>query len=365
MHGYSRICSACEEGKFSLGGVTRCQICSGCPEGQGAVINSCSSKTNTICEPCVEGHNYSSKYSQDECFPCTICDTQTLTNCAVDNDVTCSTTCRPGHCWDADLERCIDCCTSDRHKPECNNTPQSNHTSGSNTVVIVIGVVTSAAVCLIIAIVLVICVCKQCCRTQGPLQQSQQMDGLAVLGKDSLVKCLPKKTKYNLALVFMLRNENNVNPGVNYQQVWADILHLSREDLLHLHLLHENVQHEEFSTNFFNLIDQHRPDMTIGELSRILAACGRLDIINDMKEWAKEEKVDLQICEADFADNIENQSLCGSSIRMILCYSPMTESAHLLDNQDRRDSLNSTGRHSPRPDSPPLGTEELSSAGLS
>jgi hypothetical protein len=126
------------------------------------------------------------------------------------------------------------------------------------------------------------------------------------LGKENLVRLLPQNTKFHLSGAFMVWSENKVNVGV-YYHVWADKLGFSKEDLQHLHLLRQNTRRQEFCNKFFDLVDKHKPEMTIGEMSKIIVDCGRGDLIRDMIKWAKEEGVELQIPESEFTTDNETQ----------------------------------------------------------
>lgn len=278
------------------------------------MVSPCSLTKDTECDHCREEETFSDESSQESCQLCSQCFTKPLSSCTVFKDTECSShSCSAGQYWNGDADACITCSAATKEKPECNQPSDNLHpgiTSGhhnasasqDSNVVIIVGATVGSALVVTICMVAV-CLRKWRCQTQRRrLQRPQSRDRdqqqrtgeMKVLGKDSLVKELPSKSRDNLAIEFM-RQGSRV-----YYRTIGERFSLSNEEISKLSVYCQSAQCRGFSDTFYQFLEVRKPGMTVSDLCEILADCIRPDLISELTKWVKDESVDLQISESDF-----------------------------------------------------------------
>ena len=371
-----RSCIECSNGWFSLGD-SPCQPCQDCPVGYGAV-SPCTLTSNTECAPCSSGETYSDLSNSQQCWPCSECETLIKSECTVQADTQCSDNaeCPIWMYWDPDAEFCLYCSELTEgaiQEEDCDKegiptkfqysynpadprpyvVPTGSSQSDSTRLSLIIPL--SSAV-IVVAIIVIIALSVYCYRQKrhvtlhtSNIQShpvTRDTDCHKIIGSESLIETLPRKTKGKLAACFMSRCPC---PRAICYIVLAEKFNFSPEEKNELELYCQERKTGEFAEKLFEFMETKRPQPTVGQLIDIFVQEGREDLIQSLKHWLSKENyyLDMDVdTKKDEANNHLSSEDSSSPVPLSGCI--------LIDQPDNQPLL--TGRppvEFPLPPTPP------------
>ena len=159
-------------------------------------------------------------------------------------------------------------------------------------VIIAAAVVTPVVVILIFVAVIFLYKLR---RSRQPRSLPQSELG-KILTYASLVKELPMTLKKKLSMAFMEHGSKV------YYKTFELEFGFSDSEMSELFLYCQQSQIIQFATKFFEVVERQELATTLSDLCSLLAKRRRPDLITKLKDWGKEEGLDVQINEEDFTE---------------------------------------------------------------